>query len=69
MNLTKVKLARTHTDVWDVRAECAWHLLILQKEKILGYSGSKFRGSRLPWRDLMYVSCTIVLNARPGVSM
>jgi hypothetical protein len=32
------------------------------------YSGSKFQGSRLPWRDLLYVPGTIALNATIDVS-
>jgi hypothetical protein len=31
-------------------------------------SGSKFHGSRLPWRDLICILETIALNSTPGFS-
>ncbi len=38
------------------------------KHSFCNYSGSKFRGSRLPWRDLMCIPGTIALNATLSVS-
>jgi hypothetical protein len=32
------------------------------------YSGSKFQGSRPPWRDLICISGTIALNAAIDIS-
>jgi hypothetical protein len=40
----------------------------LVKTNKCNYSGSKFQGSRLPWRDLICILGTITLNATIDVS-
>ena len=64
---TLIRPAPIAASLWNQNSASVLFVGSLYKN-IRNYSGSMFKGSRLPWHDLICILETIALDSTPGVS-